>query len=538
MQALYRKYRPKIFDDLYGQNTIVETLKRQVEENETSHAYLFSGTRGTGKTSAAKILSRAVNCEAPVAGNPCNQCSSCRGILNEKVLDVVEMDAASHNGVDDIRQLKEQVIYEPSVVENKVYIIDEVHMLSKGAFNALLKILEEPPAHLIFILATTEPERIPATIISRTQRFHFHRITESDLIKNMERILEIENINYDVQALSLIAAHSDGAMRDALSILDQCLSLANGNQLTEDLVFNILGLTGNDSLFKICQGLANGDTTKVLQDLREEYVQGRNMNLFLEGLTKIYRDLLVYKTTGVDLNHLTEEENKQLKNLSAAFTLESIFSGIDILSKAKEQARFSQDPLFLCEVTLLQLIYYEQSEKESINSEKESINLSPSVVNDRKNSSQNLITKKSKKQNDKELTKNKRVLNKQQKDDIIKSSSSKNEEDERLKEIKDNWPKVQDEVRRRRVSVHALIRDTEPISYKNSVLTVGFQQDCSFHMKAMENDENKKMLQEVVSEIFNEKMEIRYDFIKDANEKAIDEVVEIFGKENIEIIDE
>ena len=226
-QALYRQYRPKTFDEVLGQEHITRTLRQQVLKGNIGHAYLFSGTRGTGKTSAAKILSRAVNCLNPQDGNPCNECEICKGILDESLMDVIEMDAASNNSVDDVRDLKEKVIYPPSRARFKVYIIDEVHMLSKGAFNALLKTLEEPPKHLIFILATTEPERLPQTILSRCQRFDFKRITNKDIVLNMKNITGGLNVEIEDRVLSLIARNSDGAMRDALSLLDQCISFNN-----------------------------------------------------------------------------------------------------------------------------------------------------------------------------------------------------------------------------------------------------------------------------------------------------------------------
>ena len=253
-KALYRKYRSKTFDELYGQEAVVASLKNQVKNNEISHAYIFQGTRGTGKTSAAKILSRAVNCLHPVDGNPCNECENCKRILNESVLDVVEMDAASNNGVDDIRDLKDKVIYPPQALKYKVYIIDEVHMLSKGAFNALLKILEEPPRHLIFILATTEIEKIPATILSRSQKFNFKRISVEDIESNLKRITELEGKSCDEEVFTLIAKTADGAMRDALSVLDQLLTKNEDHIKLEDAM-EVLGISSSELLFSLSKAM-------------------------------------------------------------------------------------------------------------------------------------------------------------------------------------------------------------------------------------------------------------------------------------------
>ena len=249
-QALYRQYRPKTFDEVLGQEHITTTLKNQIQSGNIGHAYLFSGTKGTGKTSTAKILSRAVNCLKPVEGNPCNECEICRGILDESIMDIIEMDAASNNSVDDIRELRDKVVYPPSRTKYKIYIIDEVHMLSKGAFNALLKTLEEPPRHLIFLLATTEKERLPQTILSRCQRFDFKRITTKDIVSNMKNICHELNISVEEKALKLIARNSDGAMRDALSLLDQCISYKGENLSYQDAI-DILGIANTDLLFSI-----------------------------------------------------------------------------------------------------------------------------------------------------------------------------------------------------------------------------------------------------------------------------------------------
>ena len=240
-KALYRKYRPKTFDEICGQEAVVTSLKNQVKNNEISHAYIFQGTRGTGKTSAAKILSRAVNCLHPVDGNPCNECENCKAILSESVLDVVEMDAASNRRIDDIRNLKETVVYPPNNLKYKVYIIDEAHMITREAFNALLKIMEEPPSHLVFILATTEIEKIPKTILSRVQKFEFNKIGRDDIIKQIDIILSDRNISMQEEGKDLIVKKAKGAMRDALSILDQVLSIEKDYFSLKD-VENILGL--------------------------------------------------------------------------------------------------------------------------------------------------------------------------------------------------------------------------------------------------------------------------------------------------------
>src|SRR5690554_3529567 len=289
-QALYRQYRPKTFDEVLGQEHITTTLKNQIQKGNIGHAYLFSGTKGTGKTSTAKIFSRAVNCLNPVEGNPCNECEICKGILDESIMDIIEMDAASNNSVDDIRELRDKVVYPPSRARYKIYIVDEVHMLSKGAFNALLKTLEEPPKHLIFILATTEMERLPQTILSRCQRFDFKRILNKDIVANMEKICSELNIPVEEKVLRLIARNSDGAMRDALSLLDQCISYKD-KELTYEDAIKILGIADNSLLFKMCDSIIYNDMESSIKMVNHIIQEGKDISQFLKDTIHHYRNL-------------------------------------------------------------------------------------------------------------------------------------------------------------------------------------------------------------------------------------------------------
>ena len=293
-QALYRKWRPRTFDDVVGQDHITETLKRQVATGRLSHAYLFTGTRGTGKTTCAKILARAVNCENPVDGNPCNCCPACMGIESGAILDVLELDAASNNGVDQIRALRDEAIYTPAAVRKRVYIVDEVHMLSTPAFNALLKILEEPPAHLMFILATTELHKVPATIKSRCQQFAFKRISPRAIAGHLGHVAEQEGISITAPAADLLARLADGGLRDGLSLLDQC-SGADG-ELTEEVVLDVLGLAGSRRTAKILDCVGREDTAGALEELDGLYRDGKDMGAFLSELSTLVRDLLIRKT--------------------------------------------------------------------------------------------------------------------------------------------------------------------------------------------------------------------------------------------------
>ena len=294
-QALYRKYRPQTFDDVSGQLAVTQTLKTQVVTGKLSHAYLFTGSRGTGKTSCAKILAKAVNCLHPDNGNPCNQCEACRAIDAGSCMDVLEIDAASNNGVDNVRDLRDDAVYTPSQVRKRVYIVDEVHMLSLSAFNALLKIIEEPPEHLLFILATTELHKVPATILSRCQRFSFRRISQEDIAARLQYVAYQENIDLDDGAARVLARLADGAMRDGLSLLDQCASASTG-EVTSERVYECLGIAGEQKCGTLLGHCADHDTAKALTLFNQLYSQGKDIGALLDELESLLRDLLVMKT--------------------------------------------------------------------------------------------------------------------------------------------------------------------------------------------------------------------------------------------------
>jgi len=296
-QALYRKYRPQTFDDVSGQLAVTQTLKTQLMSGRMSHAYLFTGSRGTGKTSCAKILAKAVNCLNPDNGNPCNCCEACRAIDSGSCMDVLEIDAASNNGVDNVRDLRDDAIYTPSQVKMRVYIIDEVHMLSISAFNALLKIIEEPPEHLLFILATTELHKVPATILSRCQRFSFRRISQEDIAARLQYVAYQENIDLDDGAARVLARLADGGMRDGLSLLDQCASATTG-ELTADAVYACLGIAGEQKCGELMGYIAAHDTKAALELFNRLYTEGKDLGAMLDEMTCLTRDLLVMKTAG------------------------------------------------------------------------------------------------------------------------------------------------------------------------------------------------------------------------------------------------
>ena len=339
-QALYRKWRPRTFDDVVGQEHITETLKRQVNTDRLSHAYLFVGTRGTGKTTCAKILSRAVNCEHPVNGNPCNKCKSCLGIEDGSILDVAELDAASNNGVDHVRALRDEAVFSPASVKKRVYIIDEVHMLSVSAFNALLKILEEPPAHLMFILATTELHKVPATILSRCQRFSFKRILPEDIASRLKYVASQEGIDLTDDGAALLARLSDGAMRDALSLLDQCIS---DGTVDSKRIISAIGLAGNTDTLELFNSIKSGDIKSSLDTVSRLYQNGKDMKAVVNELTSLTRDVLIYKLSPDNCSGLLSGifDNAAVKEAAGGINPQQIMSWLDVLKSAGAQGSSS-----------------------------------------------------------------------------------------------------------------------------------------------------------------------------------------------------
>ena len=321
-QALYRKYRPQTFDDVVGQAAVTQTLKTQLQSNKLSHAYLFTGSRGTGKTSCAKILAKAVNCENSHDGNPCNTCPSCKAIDSGTCMDVLEIDAASNNGVDNVRDLRDDAIYSPSQVKMRVYIIDEVHMLSLSAFNALLKIIEEPPEHLLFILATTELHKVPATILSRCQRFAFRRIGQEEIAERLQYVAYQEGIDLDQSAARVLARLADGGMRDGLSLLDQCASASTG-ELSAQRVYDCLGIAGVQQCGQLMAHIANGDTAGALALFNRFYAEGKDLGALVDEFACITRDLMMLKTAPKEglamLSGVADDD--EIKQLLGAFSI-------------------------------------------------------------------------------------------------------------------------------------------------------------------------------------------------------------------------
>ena len=357
--ALYRKWRPVSFEDVKGQDPVVQTLKNQITSDRIGHAYLFCGTRGTGKTSIAKIYARAVNCEHPIDGSPCNQCASCRAILEGSSMNVVEIDAASNNGVENIRDIREQVQYPPTEGKYRVYIIDEVHMLSIGAFNALLKTLEEPPAYVIFILATTEVHKIPITILSRCQRYDFKRISLETIADRLRELTQAEQIQAEDKALMYIAKAADGSLRDGLSLLDQCVAFHYGKLLTYENALEVLGAVDSSVFSRMFNAVADGRTRDCITELEEIVIQGRELGQFVTDFIWYLRNLLLVQSADdpEGLVDLSEENLKQLKADAVKTDGNTLMRYIRVFSDLSSQLRYASQKRVLLEVALIRLTH-------------------------------------------------------------------------------------------------------------------------------------------------------------------------------------
>ena len=504
-KALYRVYRPKNFNDIVGQEHIVRTLKNQIESQNVGHAYLFCGTRGTGKTSTAKIFSRAVNCTDLHDNEPCNECESCREILEDKTMDVVEIDAASNNSVDDIRELRENVKYSPSKSKYKVYIIDEVHMLSQGAFNALLKTLEEPPSYVIFILATTEPHKIPATILSRCQRFDFKRVTVKDISSRMKYICEKEGIEADDKALNLIARNSQGALRDALSILDQCISF-QGHTISYNDVIELLGSVNIEQLFDLADSIIKENTKKSLQILNDFIVWGKDVRNLVNDLIGHFRNLMVCKISNDldDIISLPEETIDLLKKQANTIDTNNLIRILNILSETQDAMKTSSNPRVLMEVTMIKIVQpmFDESKEalikriENLEKKIESGNIKVNHIST--NQSVDNFDK-----ND-QIDKNIQEI---QSEENIEYENIKNDD---VKLIQKSWKNILQKMKEDKEQVtRALLQDVDSFNVSEDTLYIIFTDNYSFAKSRLDSPKTIEYVEKVIREVLNRSFNVK-----------------------------
>jgi len=557
-QALYRVFRPQSFEDVVGQEHITKTLQNALLQEKFSHAYLFSGPRGTGKTSAAKILAKAVNCEhAPVA-EPCNKCASCIGITNGSISDVIEIDAASNNGVDEIRDIRDKVKYAPSSVKYKVYIVDEVHMLSIGAFNALLKTLEEPPKHVVFILATTEPHKIPLTIISRCQRFDFRRITTQSIVGRMKTVIAEQQVIVDDQALQVVARAADGGMRDALSLLDQAISFSEGEVRLED-VLTITGSVSQTFLTDIVKAIDKQDIQAALKTLDDLLNHGKDPVRFIEDLIFYYRDMLLYQTAP-QLEEALERDlvDENFAELAKSTERNIIYEIIDILNKSQQEMKWTNHPRIFLEIALVKLCQLEQVQPEQsvlqLDTLLNRINQLESELKELKSKGISVTSQESSTQVEKRPQKVARNSYKTpvgRINEVLKQATRSH-----LDTLKSRWGEMLEHLRKQnKVSHAALLTDSEPVAASDQAFVLKFKYEIHCKMVTENNNQVRDNLENILYGLFNKRLEmigvpedewgkIREEFIRgqrseneddEEEDPLIAEAKKLVGAELIEI---
>jgi DNA polymerase-3 subunit gamma/tau len=522
--SLYRKYRPENFNDLIGQDQVKQTLKNALKNDRVAHAYLFAGPRGTGKTSTAKVFAKSLNCANPNADHePCGKCNSCQRIEKGNSLDVIEIDAASNRGIDEIRELREKVKFYPGEGKYKVYIIDEVHMLTKGAFNALLKTLEEPPESVVFILATTEPHEVITTIMSRCQRFDFTLLTLTNLKKRLKYISDSEGYEIDKEALDILARSARGGMRDAISLLDQAISFSDG-QLSAAEVTRMLGRINKSDLKQFLVHLSKKESQKALELLNKQLESGLGIERFSDELIEYCRELLLIKECGIDSGILEYSRSylEEIASIAANLSTKEITNIIDEFASLKEKLRSSARPRLQLEISVIKLSSRESSNSLEARLSELEFKLD-NILNDRENSSfeKQLEVKKNevktsseknkKSENTNEKPENKKLESETENEKIenkkdIKTENISNSGSLSLKQVKENWAKILNETRQLDISVQALLREGAPTAVDNKKVIVSFPESKKFHYKGAAS--NKALISRVLRNVLNEAAEL------------------------------
>lgn len=493
--ALYRKFRPLKFEEFAGQEHITKTLKNQIMSERVGHAYLFNGGRGTGKTTAAKILARAVNCLNPKDGEPCNECDICKEILNGSLTDVVEMDAASNNSVEDIRSIREEVNFLPTKAKYRVYIIDEVHMLSTGAFNALLKTLEEPPEHVKFILATTEPQKLPPTILSRCQRFDFKRIQEKDIIKRLETICKESNITITEEALKIIAVLSEGGMRDAISILERCVQDGD-KEIADSKIKDLVGIPKIEYIHRITESIIQCDEEKALVVAEEVISDGKDLYNFIWEIIKYLKDILVYKVNG-KLSLYNEEDFNKIKSISEKAEKEELFDIISKLSKLENDIKWSTQKNIMFQAGILKVISLKRNKIE-----KDFIDRLDKL--EKKINSGNINIKK-KENSINNIQEEKKIVQEKKKDIVIKKD---------IKNI-EYWKEVVNNLKEKgKITLFTNLMNAKVFQIND--MQLGISGLSAFGKKIVEQPENEREITKAILEVTGNEM-----FIKVCDEKSI-----------------